>query len=316
MLDRLRNLNRDAKNQASIDFFATKDQEIKMEIKAFKEDQLPDLVKFQNSVAPARRHMSASVLRDALTDSARERGRNACLAYENGELSGFLAWVQGNDGEFFGSPFVVSKKQAAQSLLNVLLKMAEGKRWVRVSAFPEEQQKAKALEDNGFRPIFEFVEFETKPQLSPDVVIPTEFRDLELTTISPSEFVHLNNEAFKGVDNSLPIDEEEAKEILSCSLLDPDLSRIWRSPSGEALAFSVGNVDGYLDAIGVIPSAQGKGIGTLLYSWVISRAAKNGLSRVFTTVSSRNEGSLRMHRRLGIAEVERRTVWEKSLRLI
>lgn len=287
-----------------------------MKIHAFKEDQLPELVNLQNSLAPVRRHMSISVLKDALMDSARESGKNVCLAYENGVLAGFLAWVEGDDGEFFGSPFVASSNQAAQSLMDVLLKNAKGKSWVRVSAFPEEMEKTKALKENEFRPSFEFVEFETKPDGNQHAILPEGITDLEVAKISPSEFARINNEAFARVDNSLPIDEEEAIEILTSSLLDPNLSRIWRNKSGEALAFSLGNVDGYLDAIGVIPSAQRKGIGSQLYAWILSRAAKQGYDRVFTTVSSRNEGSLRLHRRLGIVEVERRTVWEKTLRTL
>lgn len=285
-----------------------------MEIKAFKEEQLPELLRLQNRLAPVRRQMIAPMLRETLMDSSRGEGRNVCLAYENGELVGFLAWVEGDNGEFFGSPFVASNYEAARVLMDVLLERAEGKSWVRVSAFPEEQGKINALKDNEFRPVFEFVEFETKPDASRVAVLPDGIIDLEVTTISPAEFASLFNEAFAGVDNSLPMDEEDAKENLSSPLLDSSLSRIWRNQSGEALAFSLGGIDGHLDSIGVSPSAQGKGIGTQFYAWVISLAAKRGLARVFTTVSSRNEDSLRLHRRLGIPEVERRTVWEKALR--
>jgi hypothetical protein len=66
-----------------------------MNIQAFSQDQLPELVKLQNGLAPARRHMSAAILRDALMDSARNGGKNVCLAYAHGELSGFFAWVEG-----------------------------------------------------------------------------------------------------------------------------------------------------------------------------------------------------------------------------
>lgn len=284
-----------------------------MEIHPFKEAHLPELVALQNRLAPIRRHMSVPTLKDALMDSTREGGKNVCLAYDGADLSGFLAWVEGNYGEFFGSPFVASSETVAQALMDILLKQANAKNWIRVSAFPEETGKIFALKDRAFAPAFEFVEFEANLSNHQDAILPDGISDQLVTEMHPAEFARLNNDAFVGVDNSLPIDNEEAKEILSSPLLDPALSRIWRNQSGEALAFSLGNKDGYLDAIGLIPSAQRKGIGTQLYTWILSQAAKNGFSRVFTTVSSRNEGSLRLHRRLGINEVERRTVWEKKL---
>lgn len=65
-----------------------------MEIKAFKEEQLPDLLCLQNTLAAMRRQMSAPMLREALMDSSRGEEKNVRLAYENGELAGFLAWEE------------------------------------------------------------------------------------------------------------------------------------------------------------------------------------------------------------------------------
>lgn len=285
-----------------------------METQIFKEAQIPELVTLQNSQAPLRRHMSAADLREALLDSAREGGRNVCLVYEGTELQGFLAWVEGDHGECFGSPFVAKSELAAKLLLDVLLQKSDAKNWVRVSAFPEELGKIVALKDRGFHPIFEFVEFEIQPKKSQAVILPQGVADCEVSSVSPSEFAHLHNEAFAGVDNSLPMSEDDVKETFSSPILDHNLSRFWRSLSGDPLAFSLVNRNGYLDSIGVMPSAQGRGLGTQLYKWILSRAAEHNFERIFTTVSSRNKGSLRLHSRLGIPEVERRTVWEKKIR--
>lgn len=285
-----------------------------MEIHPFQESLLPELVALHNTIAPARRHTSAAMLKETLTDSPRAGGSNVRVLFGEGKIAGFAAWVEGSSGEFFGSPVIAANEKAAQVAVAVLLEQAKRKNWIRVSAFPEETVKTEALKRNGFSPLFEFVEFEIRPERRQDIQVPAGILDRSVTSMSPLDFLRLHNDSFEGVDNALPIKEKTAEEILFSPLLDPDLSRAWFDESGNAVAFSLANQNGYLDAIGVVPGRQREGLGVKLYELLLSRAAEKGVARVYTTVSSRNEGSLRLHRRLQIPEVERRVVWERKLR--
>jgi len=285
-----------------------------MELRPFREELLDSLLLFHNEMAPARRQTSLANLREELTDSARGKGSHVRLAYdEKGLLAGFAGWVRGEGGEFFGAPFKARNADSAAMLLRHLLKEAEGAVWMRLSAFPEEIAKMAALKNAGFTPLFEFVEFECCPAKTKPVSLPAGVEDQSVIEMDPAEFARLHNASFAGVDSSLPFSAEQAREILASPLLHPGFSRLWRSRDGQAIAFSLGHKDGHIEAIGISPDSQGKGIGSRLYERILARAAMEGTMRIYSTVSSRNEGSMRLHRRLNIPEVERRTVWQKIL---
>lgn len=255
--------------------------------------------------------MPLSILEDSLFGFSHRQGENTALCFEGGALEGVAGWVRGENGEFFGSPVFCASEGAARALVARVLEEAKGAQWVRVSAFPEESFKRAALEGRGFRPLFEFVEFETAPRPGPAPSVPVGLREFPLREAGVAEFRELMNASFAGVDNSLPLSESDASEVLTSGDNDPALSLGWRDAAGRLLAFIVVDKFGYVDSIGVSPAAQGKGYGSLLYSRVLTLAA--GKERLFTTVSSRNAGSLALHKRLGIPEVERRVVFQKEL---
>lgn len=64
----------------------------------------------------------------------------------------------------------------------------------------------------------------------------------------------------------------------------------------------------YLSGVAVFPEHRGQGIGSRLMSAVTDRAAKSGLPRVSLICFERNAGALRLYRRLGFREVDRRPV--------
>lgn len=284
-----------------------------MRVSEFAPEMFDDILRLQHSLSPPRRHMTADVLRESLTDSARQGGRAVRVVFDGDELLGCAAWVSGSGGEFFGSPFIAKNDEAAEGLLGVLLAQASSSKWLRISAFPEEVSKIRTLEGSGFIRAFDFIEFETAPRAASFPKLPSGWTQEPIHEMNRAEFMDLLNRSFIGVDNSLPIGLHEADEILRSRCLHASFSRVLRNESGKAIAYSIGNTDGYIDSIGVLPSEQGKGIGTMLYQLILSHAEREKISRVFATVSSRNEASLRLHKRLLIPVSEKRTVWQLNL---
>lgn len=267
----------------------------------------------QNAIAPERRKMTLETIGESLFAASHEHGKNTALACAGEDIRGVCGWVRGNTGEFFMSPFFTADTLAAETLSKKLLQEAQGSKWVRVSCFPEEMAKRAAFVALGFAPEFDFVEYECVPRNAHAPKIPVGITEVPLNEADPALFRELMNLSFAGVDNSLPLTEEMAKEILSSPQLDSRLSLLWKNSVGRYTSFVVVEKNGYLDSIGIHPEAQKLGYGSLLYKRALAFAAEKKIPRIYTTVSSRNIGSLRLHQKLGIPEVERRTVLQKNL---
>lgn len=61
--------------------------------------------------------------------------------------------------------------------------------------------------------------------------------------------------------------------------------------------------------LGVIPTARGQGVGDRLLRRLLADAANDGFAAVELCVDVRNEPALRLYRRQGFTEVDRREVW-------
>lgn len=72
--------------------------------------------------------------------------------------------------------------------------------------------------------------------------------------------------------------------------------------TGVLLATSIAPETGMIPQISVKRAAQGRGLGTLLLRTYFSKAFNEGLSRTLLCVSDRNEGALRLYRKLGFQE--------------
>jgi len=284
-----------------------------VKLRVLQESDLPAVLALQHRLAPERRKMSMEIMHDSFFAASHDFGKNTCAVMNGDELVGAAGWVKGDTGEFFGAPVLTGNAEAAALLFTHLLEQAQGSKWMRASCFPEENEKRRAFEERGFKPEFDFVEFEIAPSTPNAPKLPIGVTEGSLTQADPAQFMALSNLSFAGVDNTLPMDLDDAKETLSSPLRDARLSLLWKNSVGNYVAFAIVNTDGYLDAIGVHPEQQKLGYGALLYKRLLAFAAEKKLARIFTTVSSRNYGSLRLHAKLGIPEVERRTVYQRNL---
>lgn len=64
----------------------------------------------------------------------------------------------------------------------------------------------------------------------------------------------------------------------------------------------------YISGIAVYENHRGSGIGTELMHWAFAHARALGLSKVSLICFERNEGAMRLYRRLGFSEVDRRAI--------
>lgn len=64
----------------------------------------------------------------------------------------------------------------------------------------------------------------------------------------------------------------------------------------------------YISGIAVYETYRGLGIGTDLMHWAFGHTRESGLSQVSLICFERNEGAMRLYRRLGFAEIGRRAI--------
>lgn len=284
---------------------------------SFDEKHLEAVVELQQSIMPTRKHWDIDQARSQIMDAAHQGGKNVILVWDlkTSHLVGLGAWVLGENGESFGAPFLAPTEAVSFILVDEIVKVVKttGARWLRIITSASESSKAVALEQRGFGPIFEFVEFEIDPSKFSAPKIPQS--PIELIRIMSSEidfkkYVDLGNLVFMNVDNSLPITESEAREIWQKEC-DLDLSQVVVDKSNQKyVGFVVVTPKGYIDSVGVHPDFCGRGIARGLYLSTIEAAKKLEISRLHSVVSSNNVASLRLHQSLGFFEVERRQTWE------
>jgi ribosomal protein S18 acetylase RimI-like enzyme len=77
------------------------------------------------------------------------------------------------------------------------------------------------------------------------------------------------------------------------------------------VSLAVGAEPGAVDLsyVGVVPSARGRGYGSALVAFAIAEAARHRAGAVIVSVDARNGPALRLYRRHGFVETERRGVW-------
>lgn len=101
--------------------------------------------------------------------------------------------------------------------------------------------------------------------------------------------------AIAGMAHGFPMDADPSAE--------PETDPVLR-PYGELEDY--GSL--YLSGVAVFPEHRGHGIGTKLMASIDERARSLGRSRVSLICFERNEGAMRLYRRLGFEEVARRRI--------
>ena len=76
-------------------------------------------------------------------------------------------------------------------------------------------------------------------------------------------------------------------------------------PIGYAIVLNVLDESHLLD-IGVVPAAQGQGLGRYFLGWLCERAKEHGADTFFLEVRPSNVAALRLYERFGFAEIGRR----------
>ena len=299
-------------------------------LRPYQEGDLAAIVELQHRWAPAHRRWSREEASEQLTDTAREHGDNTLVALRHGVIVGAIGWVELgiSAGEFYGAPFLARDDATADLLLEQLLARARqlGAAWIRVSIWPGEESKRRAVERAGFVWVRDFIDFElalgqgdeTSAQLSEfgdlhpvNVTAVAESSSHESTdAIDPQRFADLYNECFRDVDNSPETTVDIARETWESELTWPEASALLADETGRYQAFSIVHKSGDLDTVGVTAAWRKRGLARAMIDHAKRHARKAGLTRLLSSCSSHNEQSLALHAALGFIELGRLQVWQ------
>jgi ribosomal protein S18 acetylase RimI-like enzyme len=280
--------------------------------------RLDALIALQNRLMPAHRRWNPSTARSHLLDHARAGGRNVRIAHAGNRVVGFAGWVDvgAASGEFYGAPLYVEDRPSAEALIDYLLgrARASGAAWIRVSAWPGELDKRDALAAAGFTPRLSFLTFER--ELDDGVAPPL---PAGLSRVAPGEidmeaFAALHNLCFRDVDNAPEITAAIAADMWSPGEMLLEACDLLVDDGGRYQAWTTVHKDGVLDAVGVSPTWQRRGLARVLVRRAMAAAYDRGLRRLRSVIADSNSASLGLHDQLGFRETDRMTTFQLDLR--
>lgn len=279
------------------------------------ESDFPAIVKLQNKLFPKVKWWTVDQAKAQFLDLARGKGKHVVKVIEDNGIKGIAGWVsEPKTHEFYGAPFIAASADAALLIIKELVEQAKRSKayFIRIGSYQYESKKNEALLASGFKAAFDFIELEISPKNVQTKNI-SDFKFIEAGNVVPSKYRDLYNLSFKDVANAPPVNEAKAAELWTAPDIDRRLSGAWENDRGEYVAFILIHNDGYLDSIGVHPSYQKQGLGSLIYESIFNKASSLGVKILRVTVADNNEASLKLHRRYGFVEIERRQVWQLDL---
>ncbi|GLR11425.1 hypothetical protein GCM10007907_02150 [Chitinimonas prasina] len=255
-------------------------------------------------------------LAEELTDVARGHGQHACLAWRRGQAVGCAGWVlQGveQDGCGYGAPLLAADQEVASLLIARVIAVASeaGAKRLRIGSFAAESAKQSALLAAGFVPVFEFVHWALPLPIAGTTTLPAGLRSLPYAEIDWPALRACYAQCFQQVPNAPVPDVAAMQEEWSAA--DWTVSRVLVDEQGHYQAFLL--VSGEeVDAVGVMPALQGRGLAAALYAQAGEALRRRGVSHLHAMVASSNGASMALHERLGGYEhLPRRTVYQLSL---
>ena len=276
----------------------------------FHEDQLRFLV----PLLPKGQDQAS--LRQDLTDFARGGGTQVVVVMDGDRVGGAAGWVTfgvAAEGILYGGPVLAGSQEAARLLLEHLIGTARelGAQQLRVSLFPREEAKAKAMEELGFLALLDLITVARSSSGLPLAAMPERLVRVPFQAVDWSRFAKASNAVFEGVPNAPPVNAEQLRQ--EWEAMDPEASQLWQDEAGNYMAWSGVHPDGYVDAIGVEASLRGRGVGVALYHLAAETLAARAVPRLHALVASTNQATLRLHEKLGFREFTRRTVFTLDL---
>ncbi|MCE9575571.1 MAG: GNAT family N-acetyltransferase [Deltaproteobacteria bacterium] len=286
-------------------------------LRALTADDHAPLLALQHGLG-ARPAWSSAWLAEQLTDVAREHGRNVVVAERDGRVVGCAGWVDGGE-MFFGAPVLAPEREVAELLIDAVIARAAGAHHLRIGAAPYEPAKLAALAARGFAVALAFptLGIASGPRA---FRIPGDLRWVAPPAADPDALVVLHNEAFAHVDNSRPVDRDEALAMVAHGW--PEASGVWLDDQGRAAAMVITVRDRdhgadrdhlMIDMIAVAGFAQRRGLARAIVDRTVDRAATCGIPEVRALIASTNAASLALHRAAGFTELWRRDMWQLTL---
>ncbi|MCC6620710.1 MAG: GNAT family N-acetyltransferase [Deltaproteobacteria bacterium] len=255
---------------------------------------------------------SRDLLVSELTDPGRDHGRRVRIVTRGGEVVAGAGFVPAGP-DLFIAPMFTDDEEAGVALVKELVELASAAERVRVSVWPSELTKRRAVERLGFRPAFAFLTLARGSERREPVVVP--YRRSPVDAVPTEVMRDAHNEAFRGVSNAPPQSVDEVRSVVG-KLFAPG-SGVWLDEAGTIAGYvwALRDADSHgdhvvIDAVGVAGDRRGAGLGSALVRHVLDAAARAGIPEVRALIASDNAASLALHRRSGFVERWRRDVFE------
>ncbi|AIY39238.1 hypothetical protein LT85_0078 [Collimonas arenae] len=251
-----------------------------------------------------------------LLGPARAHGEQVAMIWRGQQVVGCVGWVTLGIAEYgcaYASPLVAADMEAASALIAFVSEKvrAAGAQRLRGSVRAGEMAKRDGLQQAGFKPLFEFVNFSRALPFAEPVGLPDGLQIVRIGNPDWGELHRCYAESFSGVPNSPIPDLETMREEWAAA--NQDASLILMDAHGKYQAFIL--VDGCtVEAVGVLGQWRGRGLAEKLYHLAAMELAAKEQPEMRALVASSNAASMRLHQKLGFTEYAPRwTVYELHL---
>jgi mycothiol synthase len=188
---------------------------------------------------------------------------------------------------------------------------------VCTGAFEPCEPLAAFAAHHGFRVVRRFWLMQRPDAPVPDPEWPA---DVTVRTYVPvdadlRDWTNAYNASFARHYHFVPATEDEARGIAASPEFDADSLALAYDTGGRCVGFCRNEYHatrGEVGSLGVVPEAQGRGLGRALLRWGVRRLLERGARPVTLLVDGENEGALGLYRSEGFAIAKTRLVWSRA----
>jgi ribosomal protein S18 acetylase RimI-like enzyme len=283
---------------------------VTVQLRPLSRNDLSRLLALQHATsAPA---WTMTELEGQLLDPGRAHGANVVVAVRGDAIAGVAGWVDA-DGVQFGAPVIAADREAADVLVDHLVRRAQDRRaaWLRIGCAAREQAKRDALAARGFRVQLEFLTLACTAAPRAHAAIDLAWAALD--EVDPAVVQLLHDETFADVDNAPAISLDEARHMQRSGWRDA--SGVWfagETPAAYVVALRDGDAV-EISEIGVRAGWRRRGLARALVDRTIDIAAARDAREVTALIASTNPASLALHVAAGLSERHRRAMYQLDL---
>ena len=243
-------------------------------------------------------------------------GKSFFTLWLNDELKGTIAIVTKdvkNKGEAFITNINIADADNMPFLLDRAIKYASDfyPDVIKLGISPSKNHLVPQIESSGFQRAYEMLTLKYNV-FNPDKE--KKFPNLFFETLNESNknaFLNVHNNAFMNTFNAAILTLEEVDELIDKNKDMPDLAGlcIYNGTAVGVYIFEINDNTGWIEAIGIVPDYQGKGLGEMLLRKSVYELYKKGLPEIKLLVVSKNVKAVSLYRKYGFQDDEVYSMW-------